>query len=102
MVKYKKKVYKRICPICKKPFETTHPYKIVCLWPCRKEKARRNSLRISRIKRRKKSYPPCEVCGFSETSDLHHEEEKDYILCPNHHALVTRGIKTISQLFDSS
>ncbi len=39
-------------------------------------------------------------CGFSETLDTHHEglDREEYLLCPNHHALITRGIKTLVEL----
>jgi len=42
----------------------------------------------------------CEICGYSETIDLHHEGEarEEHWLCPNHHALITRGIKTLDEL----
>uniref|UniRef100_A0A6M3XY98 Uncharacterized protein n=1 Tax=viral metagenome TaxID=1070528 RepID=A0A6M3XY98_9ZZZZ len=42
----------------------------------------------------------CEACGFDRTTDIHHEgvERKTYILCPNCHALVTRGICTFDEV----
>ncbi len=42
----------------------------------------------------------CEVCGYSETVDIHHEGglREEHTLCPNHHSLITRGIKTMGQL----
>lgn len=41
----------------------------------------------------------CEVCGYDETVDLHHEgNREEHILCPNHHALITRGVKTLGEL----
>jgi hypothetical protein len=39
---------------------------------------------------------PCQVCGFSEVVDLHHEGQDIYWLCPNHHSLITRGKKDIN------
>jgi len=46
----------------------------------------------------------CEICGYSETTDIHHEgkERKEYILCPNCHALITRGLKTMDELVQPS
>lgn len=40
----------------------------------------------------------CLFCDFDETVDMYREDGKTYILCPNHHALITRGIKTLDQL----
>ncbi|KKN64745.1 hypothetical protein LCGC14_0488770 [marine sediment metagenome] len=42
----------------------------------------------------------CFICGYNETIDIHHEgkERVEYSLCPNCHALITRGIKTLAQL----
>ncbi len=42
----------------------------------------------------------CHVCGYNETTDFHHEgkDRVVYILCPNHHALITRGIKTLEDI----
>lgn len=39
----------------------------------------------------------CQVigCGFNLTIDKHHEGGRIYVLCPNHHALISRGIKKI-------
>ena len=49
---------------------------------------------------KKKKNGVCKVCGFSETTDIHHEgkDREMYILCPNHHALITRGIKTLEDM----
>ena len=42
----------------------------------------------------------CEVCGYSMTVDLHHEGagREEHILCPNHHALITRGLIALPEL----
>ena len=41
----------------------------------------------------------CEICGFALTVDVHHGVNREvHILCPNHHALITRGIKTLEEL----
>lgn len=39
----------------------------------------------------------CQVCGFDELVDVHHEGKQVFILCPNHHALVTRGYNSVSE-----
>jgi len=46
----------------------------------------------------------CEACGYLETVDLHHEgvNREEHILCPNCHALITRGIKTLAELLPPS
>ena len=96
-----KKSFKKECCICHKSFTTVYQGKGVCSFDCRAEKKRECARAFQRRKRKKKKCKPCEVCGFKETSDLHHESRKTYILCPNHHALITRGIKTIEQLFEN-
>jgi len=42
----------------------------------------------------------CEVCGYSETIDTHHDglNKEEHILCPNCHALITRGLTTLEEL----
>ena len=46
----------------------------------------------------------CEICGYGLTVDIHHEGKlrEEHILCPNHHALVTRGLTTLEGLRDST
>ncbi len=46
----------------------------------------------------------CEVCGYSQTVDTHHEGElrEEHTLCPNCHGLITRHIKTLGQLLPST
>ena len=54
-----------------------------------------------RLRERKtKPVRVCEVCGYSDTVDTHHEgiDRVEHTLCPTHHALITRGIKTLGQL----
>jgi hypothetical protein len=40
----------------------------------------------------------CEVCGWGDTVDLHHGNGRTHILCPNHHALISRRKSTIDDL----
>lgn len=92
-------MYHKKCSICGKKFDTDLLRKNICSWECRQEANRRNSLRISRIKRSiKKEYEPCEICGFSLLTQTHHDYDGEHILCPNHHLVITRGIKTLDQL----
>lgn len=53
--------------------------------------------------RKLKPVKSCEVCGYSQTVDTHHEGElrKEHTLCPNCHGLITRHIKTLGQLLPS-
>ena len=46
----------------------------------------------------------CEICSYSETTDTHHEgiDRIEHTLCPNHHALITRGLTTLLDLTQSS
>jgi len=92
-------MYKKLCVICNKEFMTEYKNKNVCSFICRQEKTRQNSREIMRKKRHSHDrWKPCQICGYKETTDIHHEKSETYILCPNHHALITRGIKTIEQL----
>jgi len=107
-------MYKKICTICKKAFETKHNNKQICSFECKQERRRqisRYSMRANRhpknsIKKlknfkgkfHKNQNKPCAICGYKETIDLHHEGKQTYFLCPNHHALITRNIKTIEEL----
>lgn len=95
-----KPIFNKMCSICEIPFTTTYKNKNICSFACKKEHNRRNSRFYARSKRngKKKECLPCEVCGFSETTDQHYESGKVYTLCPNHHALITRNIQTLQQV----
>jgi hypothetical protein len=86
-------IYKRKCAVCSLAFETTIARQNICSFKCRQE-ATRVAGRVRKFNQRK----PCVVCGWSETTDVHHDMGRTYILCPNHHALITRGLKTIEDL----
>ena len=95
-------MYKKKCCMCQKPFETKYRNKQTCSFSCKQEKQRQNSRIIMRKDRHSKDrYKPCIICDYKEATDIHHEGKKTYILCPNHHALITRGIKTIKELLNS-
>ena|SRR3990167_11448687 len=91
-------MYKKYCTICNKSFETIYKNKQVCSWECRQEKQRQRSRQVMRDRRRRVICQPCTVCGYKETTDIHHENGKTYVLCPNHHALITRGIKLFPEI----
>ena len=92
-------LYKKICTICNKSYETIYQSKNICSWLCKREKNRQRSLIRSIFNPRgKRIYKPCIVCGYKETTDIHHENGKEYVLCPNHHALITRGIKLFPEI----
>ena len=80
--------YKHNCSICGKVYFSFVRSHNICSKDCR-----------SAIKKKEKG--SCEVCGWSLTIDNHHEGGKTYLLCPNHHALLTRGIYNIQELFVS-
>lgn len=88
----------KICSVCKQPFETKIASKNLCSWLCKMEHNRRNSRYYSRQKRLKRVTDPCEICGFKITTDRHKEGNTITVLCPNHHCMITRGIKTLEEL----
>lgn len=90
--------YKKMCAICGREFVTDRNVKNICSFECRMEHNRQHSRHYSRMKRSSRKCEPCIVCGFSETTDRHREGDKTYILCPNHHALITRGKKTLQEV----
>lgn len=96
-----------VCPRCKRSFVRNAKSRKYCV-PCsifRYAEVSRNSMR--RRKRRSKGmyairkklegidWHKCQVCGYDEVVDLHHEGDLLYALCPNHHALITRGKQEI-------
>ena len=99
-IKFHKKVYHKTCIICNKIFNTTYSKVCTCSIICRKKKLAIHMLdliRKNRESKRKRIKYPCQICGFNETTDVHHENKETYILCPNHHALISRGIMKISE-----
>lgn len=87
------------CTICQEVFTTYRNNKNICSWVCRQEHNRRNARKYARSTRNgKKIYDPCIVCGFSGTTDQHHEGGEVYTLCPNHHCMITRNIVTLRDL----
>ena len=96
-------MFKRNCSICLGLFETKYSRQNICSFKCRMIAQRERSKIIMRIKRNKnmsKEYTPCEVCGFKEFTEIHHERDGTHNLCKNHHSLITRGIYTFEQLMD--
>ena len=97
--KKERKIFRNTCSICGKTFESFYQNKMVCSFDCRQEKKRECALRLSRIKKNnKKIYEPCEICGFDLYTELHHDTDGKHILCPNHHTLITKNIKTLKDL----
>ena len=94
----KNNIYHKKCCICKIEFVTNKKNKENCSFKCRQEHVRRNGIRSERIKRKTAPKLPCEICGYSETVDRHREGDEIVILCPNHHCLITRGIKSLKEL----
>ncbi|KKL45396.1 hypothetical protein LCGC14_2356100 [marine sediment metagenome] len=74
------------------------------VYKAEEKKRAKFSIRVRRGDKRVRG--ECQVvgCGFSETVDTHHEGEdrQEYILCPNHHALITRGVKTLEDILTNN
>lgn len=88
------------CSICEKEFKTNRSYQNICSWQCRQEaNKQRCRATMRRLRHKTDKHNPCEICGYKEVTDIHHEGNEVYRLCPNHHALITRGIKTATDLF---
>jgi hypothetical protein len=104
------------CCVCGKEIIANRPTKVVCSMKCKRIKynikSRQEMRKLREEKRLEKqekillnrSYKkygiytkgvPCQVCGWNTTVDVHHEGDDLYILCPNHHALITRRKRTI-------
>jgi hypothetical protein len=91
--------YTKKCAVCGNDFVTKRKNKNICSFLCKAEHNKQHSRYYARQKRLKNKQPdPCIICGFSETSDKHKEGDTLVTLCPNHHCLITRGIKTLEQL----
>ena len=94
---------KKECAICGKEFDAQFVRQNVCGFDCRQEKVRQNArekMRQYRNLAKEHGMGPCVVCGWKETTDIHHEGKGTYVLCPNHHALLTRGIKTLDEIME--
>ena len=91
----------KICPHCSKQFQPNVNQQKFCSITCKLE----HLTIVMRDRMRRKRHPPitgeqispyiCQVCGYDKTFDIHHEGIDGYVLCPNHHALITRGIEKI-------
>ncbi len=79
--------YKHTCSICGEIFLSKFRSHNICSKTCR------NS-----IKKNKKKYRKCIICGWNATIDTHHEGGEEYNLCPNHHSLLTRGRQNLTEL----
>lgn len=93
--------YNKTCSVCRVEFTTKHKMQNLCSFDCQQEAGRKRS-RLAKKRKKVNKNPPCEICGYQDTIDIHHEGIKTYNLCPNHHALITRNIKTLEQLFRES
>ena len=116
------KSYDKECTVCGKPFKTHYKRQNVCSFECKMKKNRARSRhrgvdvrKIQEKHKQIKNYEnkieaikgeitelkqsnKCIICGYFDTVDIHHEGGKEYVLCPNHHAIVTRGILTLQEL----
>jgi hypothetical protein len=93
----------RICHYCRNHYQAPNRITKYCSDECRKTRTNERArwqmrtfrMRCHKLTKNNIEQKKCQVCGFSETVDLHHEGLKGYWLCPNHHALITRGLKRI-------
>jgi len=90
----------RECTVCKKDFIPNSSAQKVCSYLCRREKARH----CTRINKEKRKHPEryadyCQICGITENIERHHEAGKEFLLCSNHHKLITYGHPTLKELF---
>ena len=83
----------KICSWCGEDFSPLRYHQTqYCSPACRLEAHQTSTREYRRLQRHQNEIiTPCQVCGFKETTDIHHEGDKLYILCPNHHALLSRG-----------
>ena len=56
----------------------------------------------NKVRGRHKANGTCEVCGYNKTTDIHHEGKELHTLCPNCHALITRGVTSLKELQGST
>ena len=88
--------YTKNCSVCGSEFTTVYCRQNVCGFKCKIEKNRNNSRKSMRLKRsRQLGTIKCQVCNWEYSTERHHDGPGVYQLCPNHHSLITRGIKTI-------
>jgi len=87
------------CTICGGKFTTRYKRQNICSFKCQQVGARERSLIRERRKRKNRKNPNCEICGFNEVIDVHHEFGLLFYLCPNHHEIITRNGKTIKDLW---
>lgn len=96
---YQPELFAKVCTICGKPFKTNRSTQERCSWECRQEHNRQQAKFYARYHRNTgRKYPPCIICGFDATTDQHREGGEVYTLCPNHHCMITRNIKTLREL----
>lgn len=94
-----KELYKqKKCTICGESFSPKMAGQNTCSFNCRLIKKRDAAKKYARIRRKKLPIGKCFICGFDKAIDVHHEGGKEYRLCPNHHAMITRGVSTLEIL----
>ena len=95
-------MYIKTCTICDKRFKTRYHNKNICSFQCKQLRVRQNGRESMKHKRNEyhANCPPCIICGFNLTTDIHHEGRTTHALCPNHHALITLGIKTLKEILE--
>lgn len=88
-----------ICKLCGKEYQEHIGTQRYCSADCKQEVKRmraRRGMRQARNRLRYKDVHKCQVCSYDKVVDIHHEGNLLYVLCPNHHACITRGVCNIS------
>ena len=86
-----------LCKCCGKRYNKKEGHQKYCSDYCRQDVARKKARGCMRARRYKKTRGKCQVCNYTHTLDAHEEGSDVYILCPNHHALISRGIVKIEE-----
>jgi hypothetical protein len=93
----------KICVVCGIRFTARRTDKITCSFACKQERkrqlAREEARAISEARKRRSA--GCEVCGFTEVTEIYYKQHRAYVLCPNHLAMIKRGMCAIDDLLDA-
>ena len=89
------------CACCGIRFRTFNPKKNMCRPECRTKASSQNA-QITQRRRNRGETVSCIICGFYLVTDIHHETGETYDLCPNHHAMITRGVASLSGLLEGT
>ncbi len=89
------------CAYCKALFHTFDSRKNMCSPECRHKASMQNKI-VTQKRKKQGEKVSCLICGFYLVTDIHHEAGEIYNLCPNHHAMITRGVASLSGLLEGT